>query len=55
MALFGTNGKLKDSRRSTGVGLHLCKKLCDKLGVGIELSSKVNIGTEMKLIFLTKM
>lgn len=37
--------------KSTGIGLYLCKKLCDKLGIGINLSSKVNEGTKVKLVF----
>ena len=37
--------------KSTGIGLYLCKKLCDKLGIGIELTSKVGEGTEVKLNF----
>ena len=46
----GTNGRILN-KKSTGIGLYLCKKLCDKLGLGIKLSSKENIGTEVKLIF----
>lgn len=46
----GTNGRLQ-GKKSTGIGLYLCKKLCDKLGISIELNSKENEGTEVKLIF----
>lgn len=46
----GTNGRLQN-KKSTGIGLYLCKKLCDKLGIGIELSSQEKVGTEVKLIF----
>lgn len=46
----GTNGRL-GSKKSTGIGLYLCKKLCDKLGIGIELSSSEGKGTEVKIIF----
>lgn len=46
----GSNGRI-DGKKSTGIGLYLSKKLCDKLGVGIELNSKENEGTEVKLIF----
>ena len=28
--------------RSTGIGLYLCKKLCDKLGLLIDIESKIN-------------
>ena len=37
--------------RSTGMGLYLCKKLCDKLGIGISLKSRINEGTTITLIF----
>ena len=33
------------------IGLYLCKKLCDKLGIGLELESVKNEGTEVKLVF----
>ena len=46
----GSNGR-KDGKKSTGIGLYLCKKLCGKLGIGIELNSEENIGTEIKLVF----
>ena len=46
----GTNGRLSN-KKSTGIGLYLCKKLCNKLGIGIELNSVQNEGTEVKLIF----
>lgn len=46
----GTNGRLSN-KRSTGIGLYLCKKLCNKLGIGIELNSVQNEGTEVKLVF----
>ena len=46
----GTNGRII-GKKSTGIGLYLCKKLCDKLGMGIELDSIENIKTEVKLIF----
>ena len=46
----GENGRIT-GKKSTGIGLYLCKKLCDKLGIGIEVGSEKNIGTEVKLIF----
>ena len=42
----GTNGRLSN-KKSTGIGLYLCKKLCNKLGIGIELNSVQNEGTEV--------
>ena len=46
----GENGR-RIGQKSTGIGLYLCKKLCDKLGLGIELNSKINVGTEVRIIF----
>ena len=46
----GENGRIV-GQKSTGIGLYLCKKLCDKLGLGIELNSEKNIGTEVRIIF----
>lgn len=46
----GTNGRLSN-KKSTGIGLYLCKKLCDKLGIAIELNSIQNEGTEVRLVF----
>lgn len=37
--------------KSTGIGLYLCKKLCDKLGLGISLISMQNEGTTVKIAF----
>ena len=46
----GENGRIV-GKKSTGIGLYLCKKLCDKLGLGIELNSEKDVGTELKIIF----
>lgn len=46
----GENGRIT-GKKSTGIGLYLCKKLCDKLCIGLELNSKKDEGTEVKLIF----
>lgn len=46
----GINGRLSN-KKSTGIGLYLCKKLCNKLGIGLELNSVQNEGTEVMLIF----
>jgi signal transduction histidine kinase len=45
----GTNGRLKG--RSTGMGLYICRKLCEKLGSSISAESKPGIGTEITIIF----
>jgi len=46
----GTNGRLSN-KKSTGIGLYLCKNLCEKLGIAIELNSIQNEGTEIRLVF----
>lgn len=46
----GTNGRLSN-KKSTGIGLYLCKKLCVKLGIDIELNSVQNEGTEVRVVF----
>jgi len=46
----GTNGRVSN-KKSTGIGLYLCKKLCNKLGIAIELNSIQNEGTEIRLVF----
>ena len=46
----GENGRTIN-KKSTGIGLYLCKKLCNKLGLGIELNSEKDIGTEVRIIF----
>ncbi|MCI8654803.1 MAG: HAMP domain-containing histidine kinase [Clostridia bacterium] len=46
----GTNGRILE-KKSTGIGLYLCKKLCDKLGIGLELNSIENKETEVRIIF----
>lgn len=46
----GTNGRLSN-KKSTGIGLYLCKKLCDKLGIAIELNSVYDEGTEIRIVF----
>ncbi len=46
----GTNGRLSN-KKSTGIGLYLCKNLCEKLGIAIELDSIQDEGTEIRLVF----
>ena len=46
----GENGRIIN-KKSTGIGLYLCQKLCNKLGLGIELNSEKDIGTEVRIIF----
>lgn len=46
----GTNGRIAN-KKSTGIGLYLCKNLCNKLGIAIELNSIQDEGTEIRLVF----
>lgn len=46
----GTNGR-QTNKKSTGIGLYLCKKLCDKLGMSIKLDSTQDIGTVVTIVF----
>lgn len=46
----GTNGRLSN-KKSTGIGLYLCKNLCEKLGIAIEINSIKDEGTEVQLTF----
>lgn len=46
----GSNGRLS-GKKSTGIGLYLCKKLCDKLGIAIEFSSLLGEGCLVKIVF----
>jgi signal transduction histidine kinase len=45
----GYNGRA--DKKATGLGLYLCKNICDKLGVMISAKSEVGKGTEIILYF----
>ena len=45
----GRNGRTVHS--STGMGLYLCSRLCDKLGIGLEIHSREGKGTAVRLVF----
>ena len=45
----GTNGR--KFTKSTGIGLYLCKKLCEKLGLKIKLESTLDEGTKVSILF----
>src|SRR5690606_31040269 len=45
----GENGR--KFGRSTGIGLYLCKKLADQLGLGLTITSKMGEGTKVSIIF----
>lgn len=45
----GANGR--QDQAASGLGLYLCKKICDRLGVGISAESEVGKGTVISLDF----
>lgn len=46
----GENGRII-GKKSTGIGLYLCKKLCEKLEIGLELESEKGAGTKVAITF----
>ena len=45
----GENGRKYG--QSTGIGLYLCKKLSEQLGLGLTLTSKTGVGTKVSIVF----
>ena len=45
----GNIGRLNS--KSTGIGLYLCRKLCDKLGLAIDIQSEINGYTKVIITF----
>lgn len=45
----GENGR--NVMKSTGIGLYLCKKLCEKMNLKIDLLSKLSCGTSVSITF----
>jgi signal transduction histidine kinase len=43
----GYNGR--EDRKSTGIGLYLCRRVCDRLGHGLSLESEVGRGTKARI------
>lgn len=41
----------REFAKSTGIGLYLCKKLCDKMHLGLEIESELKMGTTVYIIF----
>lgn len=48
-AFTGEHGRKYNA--STGIGLYLCKKLCNRLGLGINITSELSVGTKVNIIF----
>ena len=46
---IGENGRI--GAKSTGIGLYLCKKLCEKMNLEIEARSKKGEGTVITIVF----
>lgn len=44
----GTNGR--NQKKSTGIGLYLCKRLCQELGIDIEADSQEKEYTQITII-----
>lgn len=47
----GYNGRM--DKKATGIGLYLCKRICDQLGIGITVDSTVGEGTVVCFVFTT--
>lgn len=47
----GFTGSDRKNKQATGIGLYLCKKLCDKLGLSISARSNKNAFTEITIFF----
>lgn len=47
----GDNGRRDEQTKSTGLGLYLVRRLCDKMGVGVSLSSVEGESTTVALTF----
>lgn len=45
----GSSGRLNS--KSTGIGLYLCRKLCNKLGLLIDIESEINSYTKVSITF----
>ena len=45
----GSTGRLNN--KSTGIGLYLCRKLCNKLGLLIDIESEINSYTKVSITF----
>ena len=47
----GFTGTNRQKQHSTGIGLYLCKKLCDRLNLKIEVFSQEQVYTKVNIIF----
>lgn len=44
-----TGGNGHENRRASGLGLYLCRQICDRLGIAISIESEVESGTTVRL------
>ena len=44
-----TGGNGHENKRSSGLGLYLCRQICDRLGLAISIESEVESGTTVRL------
>lgn len=49
-----TGGSGRTDTHSSGIGLYLCRRVCDLLGVGLTATSTVGVGTTVTLDFTQK-
>ena len=47
----GFTGSDRTKSKSTGIGLYLSKKICNKLGLEINIYSKYKEGTKVEIIY----
>ena len=47
----GFTGSDRTKSKSTGIGLYLSKKICNKLGLKIKINSKYRSWTEIQIIY----
>ena len=45
----GYNGR--EDKKSTGLGLYLCRRICTKLGHKLVIESTPDVGTRVKILF----
>ena len=46
-----TGGNGREDKRATGIGLYLCKQICDRIGTKIQVESRVEQGTTVRIDF----
>lgn len=44
-----TGGNGRENKRASGLGLYLCRQVCDRLGIAISIASEVEKGTTVRL------